>query len=107
MLQSLTCMVTFSSTSQQYIEDLNASFTVSKFRGSEPVLVVHYVLWVLLILVVLLESRSSTLLIPYSVFQSSQSNPFTFLQFISPRTSPNIIVVIPCVQGVTFLVFPY
>lgn len=48
-------MVTFSLTSLQYIEDLIASFTVSKFLGSEPVLVVHYVMWILLMLVVLVR----------------------------------------------------
>jgi len=58
ILQSLIHMVTFSHMSLQFIEDLSSTFTVFKFLGSEPVLVVHYVMWVLLILVLLLKSQA-------------------------------------------------
>jgi len=51
-------MVTFSHMSQQFIGVLCSAFTVFKFLGSEPVLVVHYVMWVLLILVLLLKSQA-------------------------------------------------
>jgi len=42
--------------SLQFVEDLISTFTVFKFLGSELVLVVLYVMWVLLILALLLKS---------------------------------------------------
>jgi hypothetical protein len=78
-------MVTFSHISLQFIEDLSSAFTVFKFLGSEQVPVVHCYVGIVNISASAKESDTLTLLIPKSIFQSIQYNPFTILTIYLPQ----------------------